>query len=166
MIKIDKKSIQQEILSYLQTYKKDYMFKNNKNIFLGNINYNKDLQIWVLGNKKPYIKLAHKSNYNGIFFKKNAYIILEKKNVIEYNSIVTEYSLIFIYQKNSTARIKFSSAYFTTQIMEAINIENTNKKKTIEIYRYVMDDNYYFHDNKLKNIFSNLIELEGDDSNF
>lgn len=160
----DNNKIKEEIQKYLEKYKTEYAFKEIKNIFVGNLNYNIKIQIWTISESKPFIKPSHKSNYNGIFFEKNAYMILYKESYINNNTISPKYKTYYIYHQNASNKLKFSSAFFTTQIVEAIDIE---KKINTEIYRCVFSESKnLLEEYPFKSILPNLILLKGSDTNF
>ena len=164
MKKTDFNEIKEEIQKYLEKYKTEYAFKKFINIFVGNLNYNIKIQIWTISESKPFIKPSHKSNYNGIFFDKNAYMILYKESYIDNNTISQKYKTFYIYHQNSSNKLKFTSTFFATQIVEAIDIE---KKINTEIYRCVLSESKNsLEEYPFKSILPNLILLNGEDTNF
>jgi hypothetical protein len=164
MDSFDDDKIKNEIKEYFKKYKNQYVFTDVKNIFVGYLDYNKKMQMWTISDKKPFIKPSHSSNYKGVIFDKNSYIIMFKESCVSDNQIIPKYKIFFIYQENASNKLKFSSAFFTTQISEAIDIE---KKIITDIYRCVLFSEHKEIDNyPFKDILPNLIQLRGYDINF
>lgn len=164
MDSFDDDKIKNEIKEYFKKYKNKYAFTNFTNIFFGYLDYNKKMQMWTISDKKPFIKPSHSSNYQGVIFDKNSYIIMLKESSVSNNQIIPKYKIFFIYQENASNKLKFSSAFFTTQISEAIDIE---KKITVEIYRCILLSEYQkVDDYPFKGVLPNLLQLRGIDINF
>ena len=156
--------IKNEIKEYFNKYKNKDAFTDVKNIFLEYLDYNKKMQMWTISDKKPFIKPSHSSNYKGVIFDKNSYIIMFKESCVTNNIIVPKYKIFFIYQENASNKLKFYSTFFTTQISEAIDIE---KRINVEIYRCVLlSEHQKVEDYPFKGILPNLIQLGGIDINF